>query len=76
MMDLTQRNMSQWLLKTRDDFYKKRYGGFEFGIKSPLANVDMKQVEEIFTTLDKATNLGENRLNFLERSLVFNRIGK
>ena len=76
MMDLTSRNVSQWLLKTRDDFYKKRYGGFEFGVKSPLADIDISYLEEVFTKLDKATNLGEERLSFFEKSVVFNRIGR
>ena len=76
MMNLTSRNVSQWLLKTRDNFYKKRYGGFEFGVKSPLANIDISYLEEVFTKLDKATNLGEERLSFLEKSVVFNRIGR
>ena len=74
-MDLTSRNVSQWLLKTRDDFYKKRYGGFEFGIKSPLADMDISYLEDVFTKLDKATNLGEERLNFIEKSVLFNRLG-
>ena len=67
MIDMTSRNISQWLLKTRDQYYKKRYGGFEFGIKNPLANLDVKFLEEIFTRLDKATNLGEMRTNIIER---------
>ena len=76
MIDMTSRNISQWLLKTRDQFYKKRYGGFEFGIKNPLARLDVKFLEEIFTRLDKATNLGQTRTNILQRSFGFSFIGK
>ena len=47
MIDMTSRNISQWLLKTRDQYYKKRYGGFEFGIKNPLADLDVNFLEEI-----------------------------
>ena len=75
MIDMTSRNISQWLLKTRDQYYKKRYGGFEFGIKNPLAGLDVKFLEEIFTRLDKATNLGELRTTFIERVYGFNLIG-
>jgi len=46
---MTGRNISQWLLKTRDDFYKRRYGGFEFGVKNPISEVEMKQIEDTFT---------------------------
>lgn len=75
MIDMTSRNISQWLLKTRDQYYKKRYGGFEFGIKNPLAGLDVKFLEEIFTRLDKATNLGEMRTNVIERMYGFNILG-
>lgn len=76
MIDMTSRNISQWLLKTRDQYYKKRYGGFEFGIKNPLARLDVKFLEEIFTRLDRATNLGETRTNILERVYAFSLIGQ
>ena len=46
---MTGRNISQWLLKTRDDFYKKRYGGFEFGVRNPVSELDMEQLEDAFT---------------------------
>ena len=46
---MTGRNISQWLLKTRDVFYKKRYGGFEFGVRNPVSELDMEQLEDAFT---------------------------
>lgn len=46
---MTGRNISQWLLKTRDDFYKQRYGGFEFGVKNPVRDLNMEKVQEAFT---------------------------
>ncbi|CAL1298938.1 unnamed protein product [Larinioides sclopetarius] len=36
--NMTGRNISDWLLKTRKAFYKQRYGGFTFGVKNPLAS--------------------------------------
>ena len=68
--------MSQWLLKTRPEYYKRRYGGFEFGVRSPLADLDFDYLEDVFSTLDKATNLGESRLNFFEKEVVFSRISE
>ena len=75
LIDLTSRNVSQWLLKTRPEYYKRRYGGFEFGVRSPLADLDIDYLEDVFTTLDKATNLNQSRLNFFEKEVVFSRIG-
>ena len=46
---MTGRNISQWLLKTRDDFYKRRYGGFEFGVSNPVSKLDMESLEDAFT---------------------------
>ena len=71
LIDMTSRNISQWLMKTRDDYYKQRYGGFEFGIKNPLAQVNMTQVQDAFTRLDKASNLGKDRIGFLAKNLLF-----
>ena len=68
--------MSQWLLKTRPEYYKRRYGGFEFGVRSPLADLDFNYLTDIFSTLDKATNLGESRLNFFEKEVVSARISQ
>ncbi|KFM79927.1 ATP-binding cassette sub-family A member 1, partial [Stegodyphus mimosarum] len=38
--NMTGRNVSDWLIKTRKDFYKQRYGGFTFGLKNPLSAVN------------------------------------
>ena len=46
---MTGRNISQWLLKTRDEFYKRRYGGFEFGVSNPVSQLDMESLEVAFT---------------------------
>ena len=37
LINMTSRNVSQWLVKTRKAYYKRRYGGFEFGVRNPLA---------------------------------------
>ena len=49
LSDMTGRNISQWLLKTRDDFYKRRYGGFEFGVSNPVSKLEMESLEDAFT---------------------------
>ena len=76
LVDLTSRNVSQWLLKTRHEFYKRRYGGVELGVRSPLTSVDRDMLKQIFTRLDTASNLGTERLGLLEKEIVFGRIGE
>ena len=71
MIDMTSRNISQWLMKTRDIYYKQRYGGFEFGVKNPLGEVNMTQVQDAFTRLDRATNMDKDRLGFFAKNLLF-----
>ncbi|XP_071041815.1 phospholipid-transporting ATPase ABCA1 isoform X1 [Parasteatoda tepidariorum] len=38
--NMTGRNISDWLIKTRKNFYKQRYGGFSFGLKNPITTVN------------------------------------
>ncbi|GFT33344.1 phospholipid-transporting ATPase ABCA1 [Nephila pilipes] len=38
--NMTGRNISDWLIKTRKTFYKQRYGGFTFGLKNPLSSLN------------------------------------
>ncbi|GIY08391.1 phospholipid-transporting ATPase ABCA1 [Caerostris darwini] len=38
--NMTGRNISDWLIKTRKKFYKQRYGGFTFGVKNPMSAVN------------------------------------
>jgi len=71
LIDMTSRNISQWLMKTRDTYYKQRYGGFEFGVKNPLGEVNMTQVQDAFTRLDRATNMDKDRLGFFAKNLLF-----
>ncbi len=47
LYNMTGRNISDYLIKTRGDFYKRRYGGFEFGVHNPLANRNLSQAEDI-----------------------------
>ena len=45
-------------------------------MRSPLADLDFNYLTDIFSTLDKATNLGESRLNFFEKEVVSARISQ
>ena len=45
---MTGRNLSDYLLKTRDSFYKRRYGGFEFGVRNPVAARNFTQLQQVF----------------------------
>ncbi|XP_054718877.1 phospholipid-transporting ATPase ABCA7-like [Uloborus diversus] len=44
VFNMTGRNISDWLIKTRKKFYKQRYGGFSFGLKNPLSSVNFTLV--------------------------------
>ena len=44
---MTGRNLSDYLLKTRDSFYKRRYGGFEFGVRNPVAARNFTQLQQV-----------------------------
>jgi len=46
LYDLNGRNLSDWLLKSRPEFFKRRYGGFEFGARNPLAGRNVSAAEE------------------------------
>lgn len=50
--DLTSRNMTDWLIKTefKDQFFKKRFGGFEF--VPTLLNVNNNFAAEFFQSLN------------------------
>ena len=48
---MTGRNLSDYLLKTRDSFYKRRYGGFEFGVRNPVAARNFTQLQQVLNTI-------------------------
>ncbi|XP_059473610.1 ATP-binding cassette sub-family A member 7-like isoform X2 [Neocloeon triangulifer] len=61
--DLTGRNVSDWLVKTEDDFYKIRYGGFSLGVYNPTNRINISNVLDRISRLDRASNLGQNRFD-------------
>lgn len=65
LYDLTSRNMSDWLIKTRfsDQFFKKRFGGFEFietngDVEAALSG--LQTTLSSFLDLVNATGAGDN----------------
>ena len=48
---MTGRNLSDYLLKTRDSFYKRRYGGFEFGVRNPVAARNFTQLQQVLISI-------------------------
>ena len=71
LLNMTTRNISQWLVKTRADYYKRRYGGFEFGVRNPLAELNFTRAQDIFERMSKATNKGKDRLEDLSSDITF-----
>ncbi|XP_062592616.1 phospholipid-transporting ATPase ABCA1-like [Saccostrea cucullata] len=68
LYDLTDRNISDWLLKTNDQFIGKRFGGFSFGEKTKLAKLNNKNVHELLQkfssvkTSDKSYGIDNNKI--------------
>ena len=64
LSNMTGRNLSDFLMKTRLKYYKRRYGGFEFGVMNPLKDINISQVETnlkmILEKLPLPENLEEN----------------
>eukprot|EP00094_Tigriopus_californicus_P002639 TCALIF_02551-PA protein Name:"Similar to Abca7 ATP-binding cassette sub-family A member 7 (Rattus norvegicus)" AED:0.06 eAED:0.06 QI:3223/1/1/1/0.88/0.92/28/283/1389 len=71
LLNLTGRNISDFLMKTRVQSYKRRYGGLEFGVRNPLVNRNITQLEEITDRWLAATNNGQSRLNPTVRDVIF-----
>ena len=43
---MTGRNISDYLIKTSKEYYKRRYGGFEFGIHNPLKSANLTSIQK------------------------------
>jgi ATP-binding cassette subfamily A (ABC1) protein 1 len=69
--NMTGRNISDYLIKTRHGYYKRRYGGFEFGVRNPMANRNFSQMQEVLDRWLKATNFGEERIGEMTQQLAF-----
>nr|CAD7439812.1 unnamed protein product [Timema bartmani] len=51
LMNTTGRNISDWLVKTNSQFYKRRYGGFTFGVHIPTQLTNLSRVKSLLETL-------------------------
>nr|CAD7196497.1 unnamed protein product [Timema douglasi] len=51
LMNTTGRNISDWLVKTSSQFYKRRYGGFTFGVHIPTQLTNISRVKSLLETL-------------------------
>ncbi|XP_043218216.1 ATP-binding cassette sub-family A member 7-like [Amphibalanus amphitrite] len=43
LLNVTDRNVSDWLVKSRPEFYKTRWGGFTFGYNNPFATANFSR---------------------------------
>ena len=74
LLNATTRNITDWLLKTEKEYYKRRFGGVTFGLKSPLVGVNITLFQRIFDRLSKAVNLGQPVLD--DSNYVFKEFDK
>ena len=54
--NLTDYNVSDWLVKTHDDFKMRRYGGFTLGKEVLLGKINSTQIERAVAALVSAAN--------------------
>ena len=45
LANMTSRNISDYIVKTNKAFYKKRYGGFEFGVRNNFKDLNVTAVQ-------------------------------
>ncbi|XP_065332368.1 ATP-binding cassette sub-family A member 7-like isoform X3 [Cloeon dipterum] len=64
--DLSERNVSDWLVKTEKQFYKIRYGGFSLGVYNPFSMINISYILDRISRLDRASNLGQTRIDDYE----------
>lgn len=57
LLNVTGRNVSDWIVKTWKKYHKARYGGFEFGVKNPAVSLNLTAIEAVFSQLGKAWNV-------------------
>ncbi|XP_037086261.1 ATP-binding cassette sub-family A member 7-like [Pollicipes pollicipes] len=64
LLNVTDRNVSDWLVKTRPEFYKRRWGGFTFGYNNPFADVNFSLYRDGMRRLSDALLRGSTPLNW------------
>uniref|UniRef100_A0A4W3I231 ATP-binding cassette, sub-family A (ABC1), member 4a n=1 Tax=Callorhinchus milii TaxID=7868 RepID=A0A4W3I231_CALMI len=57
LQNLTQRNISDFLVKTYPNLIRTRYGGISVGGKLPVLEVDTEQIDAIFTQMGRMLNI-------------------
>ena len=46
LANMTDRNISDYIVKTNKAFYKRRYGGFEFGVRNNFKDLNVTMVQK------------------------------
>ncbi|XP_071439608.1 phospholipid-transporting ATPase ABCA1-like isoform X2 [Hetaerina americana] len=77
MLNMTGRNISDWLVKTSKDYFKMRYGGFTFGVKNNLT-LSTGHLGTLFSNyfnnITQFTELINDTRDLLRNSDVYNNI--
>ncbi|KAL5022830.1 hypothetical protein ScPMuIL_001985 [Solemya velum] len=63
LLNMTARNLSDWILKTNREFRKRRYGGLSFGKVQMEMNVNLTIIQESLQRLSTAANNGRPVIN-------------
>ncbi|XP_013414368.2 LOW QUALITY PROTEIN: ATP-binding cassette sub-family A member 1-like [Lingula anatina] len=63
LVNMTGRNVSDWLVKTMEDYKKRRYGGYSLGERNQLVQLNSSQLYQVVDRLSRAVNNGQPVLN-------------
>ncbi|KAK7490495.1 hypothetical protein BaRGS_00018281 [Batillaria attramentaria] len=62
LYNATGRNISDWLVKTMDNYLMRRFGGFSFGDENPLSQLNATQIVSQLEQITQAANNGTSVL--------------
>ena len=65
-LNVTGYNMSDWLVKTVDQYQKRRYGGFTLGLTNPFGQVNASQLQNLATLSGSGTNFSSTQQVFTD----------
>ncbi|OQR74440.1 ATP-binding cassette sub-family A member 1-like, partial [Tropilaelaps mercedesae] len=57
LLNMTGRNISDWIVKTWKQYHKRRYGGFQFGVKNPIVALNYTVLELLVERMSEMSGL-------------------
>lgn len=57
LLNMTGRNISDWIVKTWKQYHKRRYGGFQFGVKNPVVSLNYTVLQLLVERMSEMSGL-------------------